>query len=218
MVNYNRFIISGAMPGAERWSCGFTLKGIRVAAPDFDYESYDDLKEWADNAYAAIDSWWTDSPVPLLRSMLSSGVTIDTVRTEYWEDGELAQAAEADNVFLAGNGTYTRPNQIALVVTTLTGRPGRSYKGRFYWPAVAGPALSATGRISGTDLVADSAADLMIIISEETPNGGLTHVVHSPTLDILTPVSAIRVGDVLDTQRRRRDAIAEAYHTRPLDE
>lgn len=41
-------------------------------------------------------------------------------------------------------------------------------------------------------------------------------VIYSPTLDALTPVSAVRVGNVLDTQRRRRDAVPETYVTVPL--
>jgi hypothetical protein len=43
--------------------------------------------------------------------------------------------------------------------------------------------------------------------------GGTAASVYSTVLDALFAVTAVRVGDVFDSQRRRRNSIIESYST-----
>jgi hypothetical protein len=109
------------------------------------------------------------------------------------------------------SGSATHPFQIAQCVTLLTERPGRSGKGRMYLPAPVS-ILDNNGQIGTADrdaLLGTTAALLTAINAITSANAAPVAVAASDGHH--WPVTAIRVGRVLDTQRRRRSALPEAY-------
>lgn len=108
-------------------------------------------------------------------------------------------------------GTTSAPPQTCSVITLLTNVPGRSSRGRIYWPQLA-PTISA-GLKSSTAAGHGAGLRALNITIEGALNtfGPWVLCVYSAKNDNLTTVSAFRSGDVLDTQRRRRDALAETY-------
>ena len=154
------------------------------------------------------------------RAGLSAALNIYGVRVNAISDGGalVAAAEHVKAVPAAGQGTATRPLQVALCVTLNSGAAyGRHYRGRVFFPALAGPALSSsTLRVSPTDrqtwatALAGLLADIGGAINAEhefvVP---YVPVVYSRATGQLLAIQNISVGDVLDTQRRRRDALRE---------
>lgn len=105
------------------------------------------------------------------------------------------------------------PFQVSPVVSLRTAQANRGGRGRFYAPS---PAVDtqAGGRMttaSQTNL-ADSAAAMMSALT----GAALTPVLLNRTSMATTPLTSLDVGDVLDTQRRRRNKLIEARTSRVI--
>lgn len=111
---------------------------------------------------------------------------------------------------LAGNVSGGFP-QIALVTSWRTARSrGRASNGRSYWPSVQVVA-STTGRFplaAGTSVAAAAAT---LISQLEAAGIGTPAVMSAVGAGITEPITGVRVGLVMDTQRRRRNGISEEY-------
>lgn len=112
----------------------------------------------------------------------------------------------------AGTNTDTAvPPQCAIVVGLRTGTAGASARGRFYLPGTATNTVSTGGRIKPatvTDLLNGLGAYFQAINA-----GGYNVGVFSQTTHGFTPSPYIELGDVWDTQRRRRDTLVESRST-----
>lgn len=208
VVPHNVVRIQGAMPGGEVWSVNPRF------IPNFGgpITAYADLLAWANAIPALLAALPTATGI---RQNLSSSATITVVRTEYIDvAGRLDQAAEVVlTTPVAGGGAATKPFQTAIVTTLETGRPGRSYKGRLYWPALGAAIDAGTLRVAtaNTAALAGQVAQLLADIATAAPGDEeVVPAVVSQTSNVATAVQQVSVGNVLDTQRRRRDALEEA--------
>lgn len=129
------------------------------------------------------------------------------------------------------NGTGT-PGQVnddngapqdSIVITLWTGAAlGKGNYGRFYLPWNGKAAEGNTGRISVTarDNIADSALTFIRAVNSwaAAQESGLEVLIYGSTGagTKKRPVQ-LRVGDVVDTQRRRRNRIAENYAARVIN-
>lgn len=209
---HNRMILAGSLPGGEVWSVGCAYKREDVITDNV-IRDYEALLDQANEVWDIIAAWPTSHP---LRRLLSTGGSIQTVRWEYLDGQTLEQAAEVSRTPVVGDGNMTKVFQTSLVFSLLSGRPGRSYRGRMYWPGLGAAISFSTGRLSTP--TAQQAADAMSVFLKDAGRRGggqpdVDPVIYSPKLDIVTPVTQVEVGDVLDTQRRRRDALVEARFT-----
>lgn len=126
---------------------------------------------------------------------------------------------QADSVTVAtGNSAgSTMPLQTSLCISLVTARSGPSGKGRFYLPA-PGASLGADTRMSQADTASfatSAKAFLVAVDAAWTATPGPTSIggnvgVYS-TKGFVSPVTGVRVGRVLDTQRRRRGDLVEEY-------
>lgn len=102
------------------------------------------------------------------------------------------------------------PPQCAIVVSHLTLGAGSRNRGRAYLPAVAASGLTTAGRITSTVrgelltayagwLTSLDAAGSQPIVLSEVGGGAVSFI------------TSVRIGDVIDTQRRRRGSLAESY-------
>lgn len=156
-----------------------------------------------------------------MRSLLSTSATRNGARVEVRDDADdhliaISQAASATPT--AGTGTLVQTPQTAVVVSIRTDTPGGSGRGRLYWPA-CGASLSTTGRFSAPGNSA-TVADFKTyfnairgILATNFPTIGFDLAVRSKTTHTTPHAVRIQVGNVLDTQRRRRDNLLESYST-----
>lgn len=210
MVAHNRLFIDGdfGASGQERWSVGIGYVGpggIGVTDPNF-------LQAWAINAADYLEA----ASIADLRSMLSTAARITRVRTYgYGISGDaVASGAEPLTTPVIGTGTPNRPPQCAAVFTLQTGLAGRSRRGRIYWPWMGGSMDGSTLKSSVPLNAITQMATLLNALGAEAPDPTpMDPVVVSQSLNQVTPVTSVRVGDVVDTQRRRRDSLVETYYT-----
>lgn len=204
--NYRAVLSGGLASNAERWSVGAWFTDPNQIAPPLASE----VQAWATAIAAAIPT----AVAGTLRNALTTSGTIDTVNT-YWYPGLDGPAgiSGAANLTFAGLGTAIHPLPTSMVASLRTGRAGRRYRGRSYWPAL-GLTVDASGKFTSTDTTAvpQRFKDLFLAIEDAWPaTGAIELVVASKVANEVTPVTSISVGNVPDTQRRRRDGLIEAY-------
>jgi hypothetical protein len=135
-------------------------------------------------------------------------VTIDTLRGYQYKGGANAAAVgEITGVGVAGTGSAKQPNQCALVMSLRTALPGRSFRGRMYMPIIGG-SMGTNGLLAAGRSDAWCAA-LANDFGTFNSSGFGKIVVCSPKQSAMTQVSAVEADSVVDTQRRRRDALAD---------
>jgi hypothetical protein len=106
--------------------------------------------------------------------------------------------------------------QISLAVSTRSDRNrGYASKGRFY-PPVTCQAPGPSGRI-GQGIAATAATVAAAFVAEVNEiMGAPVSIFSSVGAGAVEPVTRIRVGQVVDTQRRRREQISEEWEEAPL--
>lgn len=100
------------------------------------------------------------------------------------------------------------PFQCATVVSLLTASATRHGRGRFYLPPLATGSIDQ-GRVSAASLAVLDTAWTAYFASLNGDN--ITPVVRNRTGHVSTTVTSARIGDVIDTQRRRRNKLTETY-------
>jgi len=210
MVQHNRVLLQGSIGTEEVWSVGINFMPA-ASTPASYVTTQADLNGWAGVISAVLDN-------PAFASLalaMSTVTSIDTIVTQKIAADNTVerQSIPVDSDYV-GNGAAYKPYPTCVVLSLRTGLPGASFRGRTYWPAT-GIGVNEYGRNASTlDMAQDYAAMLYEIATAAVGFGTaeeLRPCVFSRTKDLVTPVTQIRVGDVPDVQRRRRDALAEDY-------
>jgi hypothetical protein len=115
---------------------------------------------------------------------------------------------------LAGNSTNDGAQpQDTIVLSLRTSRPrGRGHAGRIY-PPVRPVNINASGLIGSVTSLLQSFVTLVTAIQNAVD---APLVVGSELAGTLRPVTMLRMGQVVDTQRRRRNALPEMYTDLPI--
>lgn len=205
--------ISGAMMGgAEEWQTGFYV-GQSEGAAGAPVQAYAD---------AVRDAWTTffeDTLMGFSNWYSFTQVKVARLGTDGKYDGsEVVVSTPAAPVY-GTKGGAPFPPQIALVATLIGGSgKGLGGKGRMYLPGIT-QALESNGYIatSYAQTVANKLSDFLDTINASFDNPG--YVInaskgHAKLAGIgarNVPVNGVRVGNVYDTQRRRRNGFSESY-------
>jgi len=214
----NRITLSGTMfSGAEEWSTGFFLGQEGSDAQEITQAGLDQIRDaWAaffNHSFSYISSSYrfTQAKSALIDT---TGHTITSSVKYSYPTGNVIGSA------LSG----TLPPQCALVVTLLSDRPrGIASKGRMYLPGFAG-GITGSGKVD-SGVIGGIATNLktffdsfandadvpdQLILAGKAKSALLAGTAQNDY------VETIRVGDVVDTQRRRRNGLAEAYTVKVL--
>lgn len=198
-----KLIFSGTLPNGEIFSWGF----------QWDLSS--DPSQLANLAASAVAQFNVASPFGVASSVPTT-VVHNTLTAYLYSGGPHATSSTVINFTNAGTaGTQPLPNQVACVVTLLTGFPGRSKRGRFYYPLL-GAALTS-GQYSSTvvNALSSGVANFLSAVRSgmTTPTGHA--VVGSATTGAMTQITAVKVDSKPDTQRRRamKETIANSKIT-----
>jgi len=154
-----------------------------------------------------------------VRSSLSTSAARTGARVEVRDDvtdALIATSLQGSASPMVGTGTLIQSPQTASVYSIRTDTPGASGRGRLYWPAM-GVTIDGSGKIPAavqTTMLTDFKAYLMGIRSDLAaafPTIGFDLAVRSKTTKTTPHAVRIQLGNVLDTQRRRRDTVPESY-------
>lgn len=210
MVARNKVVISGSIgtPEIETWSISCHFGGPGVG----NLQTPTELQDWAEDIFTlATDQ--TDQAA--LAVLISSEGTINQVSTYYYDEtGPAVSTGQSSQTAVVGLTPPEHPPQCSVVVSLLTGLAGRSRRGRMYLPGM-GASMSVSTYLLDSGQQQDIAEQLALLLSGMADVGSgvasIFPVVYSATLNVLTPVSQVAVGNVIDTQRRRRDGLNESY-------
>lgn len=219
MVNpvHARIRLGGSLFNDARWSVGlsfamddgsdpFVAAGILTNATAV-------LEKWRDNVKALNSGQIV--PPSFLR-MLSTQGKIDTIRcARIGQNGRETDVALANlGTPIVGGGGPVHSAQNAIVISLQTGRPGGSYRGRVYWPALGANLSNGRVQSADTDELAGAAATWLNDVGDALSSFLTAHgqvAVVSTTQNKATPVTSCRVGNRLDSQRRRAESEKELY-------
>jgi hypothetical protein len=208
-MSYVRVSILGSMTGGEVWSINPTFDPTGEFGTTVNQTQLDAASQAIANL----------SPGSDLLAILSTSAAVTGARVEVRNDvgdGLLATSTAMRISPLSGTGTATKPSQTAMVFSLRTDTPGASGRGRIYWPA-CNAAMLTTFRALDTQVtnVMNNMKTYLTAMESALvtafPLIGFDLAVRSKTTGTTPHVNRMRVGDVLDTQRRRRDNLPEAY-------
>jgi hypothetical protein len=112
-----------------------------------------------------------------------------------------------------GTGGQAGPSFLSLAISWTTSRTrppgafGRIYPPNFTWPLSGGSTVSAATQ----DSARDSGVALLEFIRNCEGDLGAIPVIASKTNATNTEINGVRVGNVYDVQRRRKNAVRETY-------
>jgi hypothetical protein len=190
---------------------------------------------WTINGPLVVDfdpvSWLTDYAVPSFEAWMPQPGISDSCRLRAlrvapigrdgrivpappYASGTPAQAAWDSNYPLGNDGADLLPLQVAAVLSHRTGQVGSVGRGRMFRPGLSKNATTADARLSSTALAALLPAQVDLLEGLAYSGGEDVTVVPIVTgsgyLNYAT-ITTVRIGDVADTQRRRRRSLVEAY-------
>lgn len=216
VTKFMRLSIKGTLPGGEVWSVNPIFARYGLINGTLDYAGALQRVVAASNVVV---------PATLTDSM---GGVANTKITEFTLEGRTAEgvlevAASALKTIGGTGSTNAHPAQSAVVCSLRTNTPGASGRGRLYWPAIGRSIDAATLRMASATVgsMATSFNDYLsqlgnaINIGEIGTWGKFQLSVWSRARKDFYVVERLMVGDVIDTQRRRRDALPENYQTVP---
>lgn len=196
--------------GQEIWSTGLFLADIGVDIGTATQGSVD--------AYAALwKTFFQDTQVNISSSYVHTQTKLQVLFTTGAPDP--ANTVYNNAVTSTGNfGSNPHVPQASLVASLRnTGTHGLATKGRMYLPGVYQTVDPSSGRISSTAAtnIATNFQTFINGINSAAPVGTVVALCSKGTTTTPTGVSAavthVEIGNVYDTQRRRRNALTETY-------
>lgn len=210
-----RITLNGTMfGGSEHWSTGFYMgaTGADATAP---------TDAFLTEVNTAWQAFFQNSTSYISTSYQTTGVRGALLGT----DGKTI-AGSIKNFYPAtpyagGSNNSALPPQCALVATLMTDTPrGLASKGRMFLPGVSA-VINGTGHLSAINCqsIVDNLKTFFAALNATveqpgtviTASKGGSGVNLAPGLNRV--IRTVRVGDVFDTQRRRRNELNEVYYT-----
>lgn len=220
----NRVTISGdCFSGGEIWSTGFFIGSTSADAGDPAGSAQDIAEYWS--------TFWTTANSVISIYYRTLEVKVAQLGTDGKTDLASIDYYTLPTPVTGGGGGSAQPPQTSLVATlTSDVQRGLGSKGRMYLPGI-NSAVTNTGKVTATTptnvslnlktmfdaINADADIPGSVILASHghklttVPGGDVTYIEPVNTL-----VTGLRIGDVYDTQRRRRNGLSEVYTTRVL--
>jgi hypothetical protein len=224
---FARVTISGTcFGGAEEWSTGFQMGSpttdiVGVGSPG------------AQNIATAWQTFFTAPTSYISDSYKTTQVKVAMIETDGRTNLDEIDYYLYPTPISGGGGSATNPPQITLAATlTSDNQRGLASKGRMYLPGISLGVNNATGKIT-TSFVTSVVANFKTFLDSVNTAAGTSGKVILASKGRRTQnlgtdgqpiyidgrsawVTGCRIGDVLDTQRRRRNGLVETYQTRVL--
>jgi len=201
---YGRISFFGRIGADQSWSTGwsFTNTGTPSSQNLMDLLAYQVSQE--------CDLMWNGNNQGVgAASLNAQDTTMTGVRAYWYPAGTNKASAQGEFIYSAprvGTGTASLPTQTSVVVSTLSGNPGRANRGRMYLPATGATlnghqlVLAPTGQF--TTQIGNALTNFNLI---DSAVGDYRCVIASAQAPI--PIVRVRVDTRPDIQRRRADKV-----------
>jgi hypothetical protein len=196
----------GKLPGGEQWS-----NGLRFASTDGSVVTPTDQNAMIGACVTALTAFHSGA------SFSHAGAKLSFVKLNAIDvDGTYAIDTTTQTVVADVGGGFSvpvYPNQVAIAVTLETGfSRGPAHRGRFYVPMPC-IAVDANGVISTTnrDSLKEGVDTLLAALNAVRSDYKVAVFSRKRLAPSHRLVTGCHVGRVLDTQRRRRNKLVEAY-------
>lgn len=210
-----RVTISGTCFGdSEIWSTGFYL-----GREDADAEAPTDAN--AATVAAAWATMFTHADTKIGSNYFSSTVKLALLNVDGKTDLENVVQYDWATRPQGPNGGTTYPAQIALVASLRSEKKrGIASHGRMYLPGVSAP-IDGTGKMTSSfyPAIATKVGALFQTLVTDTTLPGYPVLASKGKAGLFAGagetqgITSVKVGNVYDTQRRRRNALVESYST-----
>lgn len=223
-----RVTISGTSnTGAEEWSTGFQMGSPTVDMTDAQAPG-------AQSIATAWQTFFTAAANKFSGYYFTKQVKCALINTDGSTDLDAIDYYDFPTAIGGGGGTVgTLPAQITLAATLTSDRQrGLASKGRMYLPGICEPIEGATGKLpsgfQGTlatnfktflDSVNTASGVSGKLVLASAGHKGAPPAPGEPPIyagGVTAWVTGCRIGNVYDTQRRRRNGFTEAYQSRVL--
>lgn len=197
----------------EIWECTLRAFPGSSGGPDSLVGASLDLQAWCNAMAGPLGTWFGSASQQNANNSNVSYVKANIIGT----DGKYTSAATnvTDFTAVAGGSTQTIPSFCSVATSWGSNKArGPASHGRLYLPnytfAVTGAEITGTAATAAMN----SGKSLINLIRANT--SGLSGGVMSPALvssigGAWAYINSVRVGNVVDTQRRRRNAVPETY-------
>ena len=216
----------GRFFSTEQWACRFRyfIGGIDGLGPDAEessviaalYEGW--IEDNINDVSTDLANWFSRNDSKISTAAYLDFVKLNVVGSDgqYLSQGETHVKTWASNAAPQGTTAQTYPQNTVVVSLTTDVSRGKASRGRIYPPT--GQIVMATGgRLdqASCQLMANSAATLLTDLANQ-PGIDLNNPRVCVASDLGEPgpvnvVTGVEVGNVIDTQRRRRNALREIY-------
>lgn len=203
-----RVVVGGILNGSQTWS--FSQDMLVTTDPPVEPLPAE-LNTVAGAFFDDVDTTLWSSGTSPWKAQQSTTTTLASVRV-YWFPAGATKATivgESTRTAVPGTGAWKVPPQCAIVASKLTALSGRQYRGRMYLPC-GGITLGAGGLVFNgvVSTLANQVAAMITAFNAEVAGPNELQAVVATPRSIATdapPVTSIKIDNVVDTQRRRRD-------------
>lgn len=208
-------ISGGSFSGAEEWSTGFFLGSANADASN-------PTQALADQIKARWQTFFTSAAVKVSNAFSTNEIKLSQIGADGKTILDNTVYSTYSSAIFGPLGTQL-PAQVSLVATLQSPLArGLAAKGRMYLPGIASPVMT-TGKIVSTDAAAVANALKTFFDGVNSDAGVAGKVILASagrgtagTGAVNQLVTRVRVGDVYDTQRRRRNQLPEVYSNATL--
>lgn len=214
----------GTLPGDEIWSNSMRMAETEQIIGSNDAAGWD-VQELLDHYSTVIKAHHANDSAQINTRAKLTWVKFNRVDI----NGHYIDPTTYEDLFAPISGAASGssyPNQVTLVVTFTTAvSRGPANKGRIFTPMPASGVDATTGLIStaAANLIAgayktfiEALSDVPGVDSDQSPGACVMSKVGSGVRT--HRITGVRVGRVLDTQRRRRNALEEDYSLATVDQ
>jgi hypothetical protein len=217
-------INSAGTPATEGDLPTFGVTHVDVVRSETDWDIHSSWNADLGATSLTVDDWLNDQLGATARDHfaeleLSNHVKLNSVKVSpinaagHVVDERTATLTWTGSNPTGSSGTNQLPTEVSVVCSWKTPRIGRKGRGRVYLPPAAAGSLTSTGRLTSASQDA-ILAGMTNFIQDSALGGGFDHVWALPVVTGAPYTSygqivGMNVGDVYDSQRRRRRQLVE---------
>lgn len=218
-IHHRATLLGDMFGGTEIWSTSFSL-----AQSNGGDEGEAPTEAEAQAIAEAFAPFWSNVSNGANQYYRFTGVKVSHVSTDGTSDSGLTRFYTFPTA-IAGPANFSTPHpqlSVAVTLATLKAR-GKGSKGRMFLPGLTA-SIDGTGKLATAQCtqIANGFKTFLDAVNASTAVPGFVHLMSAEKAGVpysapqQNRVASVRVGNVVDTQRRRRNQLVEQYQSAVL--